>query len=89
MQDTQIQSFLLLFLPQIMSYNTYDMIWYDMGNLPNLVEPNQKLQTSELGGSIKSSEVTTPVGEGLVVRPDGVRPAPWGRLQGGEPRPDH
>ena len=60
-----------------------------MGNLPNLVEPNQKLQTSELGGSIKSSEVTTPVGEGLVVRPDGVRPAPWGRLQGGEPRPDH
>ena len=54
-----------------------------------MVEPNQKLQTSELGGSIKSSEVTTPVGEGLVERPDGVRPAPWGRLQGGKPRPAH
>ena len=58
------------------------MVWYGMRDLPNLVEPSQKLLTSYLGGSIKSSEVTTPVGKGRVLRPDGVLPAPLGGAAG-------
>ena len=55
-----------------------------MHSLPDKVEPETVTADFITGWPTKSSEAATPIGKDIRWRPDGVRPAPLGKLQSGQ-----